>query len=68
MHIPYPLQSIPMVVFFKMEFWVGSSSFASISGLLNKKWGFYSENSQKRVEWGCIADMLDLILENVVVA
>ena len=40
MHIPYPLQSIPMVVFFKMEFWVGSSSFASKSGLLNKKWAF----------------------------
>ena len=46
--LPYPLQSKPGVLHFKMDFWVGfNSKYPSKSGLLNKKVGLYSRKTTK---------------------
>ena len=46
--LPYPLDSNPGVVFFKMDFWVGFSSKNPLkSGLLSQKVGVYSRKTPK---------------------
>ena len=47
-YLPYPLDSNPGVVFFKMDFWVGFSSKNPLkSGLLSQKVGVYSRKTPK---------------------